>query len=74
MIVHCCKSCSEININRIAGDDCTDNIFALLDKQETLPLHIRALILEAGISLISEEELDQLRIAIFGKSEREGAF
>ncbi|HAT86300.1 MAG TPA: hypothetical protein DCS30_10370 [Rhizobiales bacterium] len=74
MIVHSCKCCSEININRIAGDDCTDGIFALLDKQETLPPHTKALISKAGVSLISDQELPQLRTAIFGKSNMEGVF
>jgi uncharacterized Zn finger protein len=57
MIVHRCLNCGKISPNRIAGDDNSDSILALLDKQQPV---------KTKVHLLTPQEKDQVLVALFG--------
>ena len=57
MIVHKCLNCGKISPNRIAGDDNTDSIIALLYEQQSTKTKVR---------LLTSQEKDQALTALFG--------
>ena len=68
MIVHCCRSCLAININRIAGDDSTDGLFSVFSDQSLMQRSILQRIEAMGIDLLGEGDKGRLHMAIFGKT------
>ncbi len=73
MLVHVCRSCGEININRIAGDDRLDVLFKVFRNATHLDAQLKARLKYLSISLLTETDEDQLNIAIYGKSYRRAA-
>ena len=68
MLVHFCKACGTININRIAGDDCTDRIFSVFGNQQRLASSVTRKIGEMGICLMGAKDVERLNVAILGRS------
>lgn len=56
MLVHYCLSCERISCNRIAGDDDSFSVLALLENPEH----------EKYASMLTQENREQVRAALFG--------
>jgi len=62
MIVHQCKKCKKISINRIAGDDDPEEILKVLENSKRLDKEAFP-----GIELIGEKEKEEVLKQLFGK-------
>ena len=58
--------CGEVNINRIAADDCSDQILALFARSLTLGDADKDRITRAGIRLLQTGDSALLHTALFG--------
>lgn len=67
MLVHFCRGCGEININRIAGDDSLDRVWELFANQQSMAAALRAAIAGNGIGLLRPEDAEALRTSLSGK-------
>ncbi len=67
MIVHRCKECKKISINRIAGDDKSKEILKVLENSKRLNKEIAKELKEQGIGLINEKEKEEVLKQLFGK-------
>ena len=61
MVVHRCLNCGKISYNRIAGDDNTYALLALLGGQDSPAVSIHS-------KLLTSKDIQQVREALFGKS------
>ena len=66
MLVHLCKGCGEVNINRIAGDDSCEEIMALFERSLSLDEGKRDFISQKGIALLEEKDRTALETSLFG--------
>ena len=66
MLIHVCTGCGEVNINRIAADDCSDQILALFARSLTLGDADKDKITRAGIRLLQTDDRALLHTALFG--------
>jgi len=60
MVVHRCLNCGKISYNRIAGDDNTYALLALLEGQDGPAT-------PAYLGLLASKDTQQVREALFGK-------
>ena len=67
MLVHLCKGCGEININRIAGDDPESEIMAVFNRSLSLDTETKEALSKESILFLQEEDRDRLEIALYGK-------
>ncbi len=67
MIVHMCFSCGEININRIAGDDCSKTLIEVFERSKKLSGNLRKRIEASAIKLLNEEDEADIYQCLFGK-------
>lgn len=63
MIVHKCLNCGAISANRIAGDDSEFAILGLLNASAKNRIN--------GIKLLTEEDYEEVAIALFGYNYKE---
>lgn len=68
MIIHECTQCGAHRINRIAADDCTEVILAVLDQSAALGKETRQKLEEDGIHPLTEADRPEVRTQLFGKS------
>ncbi len=68
MLVHSCVACADININRIAADDSVHEIFEVFEKSLSLDKDLYTAIIQGGIDLLQHEDIERLKIAIYGKN------
>ncbi|MGZ6005134.1 MAG: RNHCP domain-containing protein [Candidatus Saccharimonadales bacterium] len=66
MLIHDCTKCGKLSINRIAADDQPDEIINLL-KTDLLTADQRAKIAADTIELLDSNQLDQVKILLFGR-------
>jgi hypothetical protein len=66
MIIHSCKSCDKISINRIAGDDESEMIKDLFKKSGNNHQLRKRLELE-NIKLLGEKDQDEVKSQLYGK-------
>jgi len=62
-IVHKCKKCKYISLNRIAGDDDPVEILKIFNKSSNLTVE--------GLSTLKENDLVELKTQLFGKEQRD---
>lgn len=67
MLVHLCKACSKISINRVAADDDTVLILAALAESTRLDSAVYDGIAQHGITLLGPAQIDLVEKALFGK-------
>jgi hypothetical protein len=73
MLVHQCKGCGDVNINRIAGDDSDLKIIELFERSLSLGEAAKEVISRKGIHLLQAEDRGALEIALYGASRRPSA-
>jgi len=67
MLVHICKDCGQVSINRIAADDDARSLMDVFTGSFTL--HVRTLeqLLGSGISLLDRENEDNIQRQLMGE-------
>jgi hypothetical protein len=68
MIVHCCKECGKLSINRIAADDDRETMLVIFMLSEQLDPRVRADMDTAGIQPITTADLPRVYAQLFGKN------
>ena len=66
MLVHCCQECGGLSINRIAADDDTSALLALLDTVLSLDPQLVTACDAHGIELLDVEDEGLVRRCLFG--------
>jgi len=67
MLIHQCRKCGKISINRIAGDDDPKEILKIFRKSFKLPLRIRKKLKKLKIKIARREDLEKIETQLFGK-------
>jgi ribosome biogenesis GTPase len=67
MIVHLCKGCRSININRIAADDSSHRIFEVFQNSMALDHGLHETMHNGGVNILQIEDAIRLQNAIYGK-------
>jgi hypothetical protein len=67
MLVHICKDCGQVSINRIAADDDAQSLMEVLTYSMLLPAGILERLLENGISLLDRENEDVIQRQLMGE-------
>ncbi|WP_316863382.1 RNHCP domain-containing protein [uncultured Cohaesibacter sp.] len=68
MLVHICRSCNSINLNRIASDDRIEGLFDIFRQSQSLSPDIRKGLEEHGVTLLNGCDIKALRTALLGKA------
>lgn len=66
MIVHCCRGCGRLSINRIAADDNEQAILDLFERSQHMTNMLRRQLSQAFIHVISDKERPQVMRQLFG--------
>jgi hypothetical protein len=66
MLIHRCKNCGKVSINRIAADDQADNLFEIYHSSFRLDLFTRKQLEDHGIWLLQEGERKMVRSQLCG--------
>ena len=67
MIIHICKSCRTVNINRIAADDSTHQIELLFEESHNVTADLMDTLQDHDIKLMTREDYDVLKTSLYGK-------
>lgn len=67
MLIHLCRGCSKISINRIAGDDDVYKILDIFAHSQTMHGGLRFLVEQQEIMLLGESDREEIEIQLFGK-------
>ena len=69
MVIHLCtnEDCGKISINRIAGDDNTEDILRVFNESQRTDDGLRKKIKEAGIRLLGASDEKAVKTQLFGK-------
>lgn len=67
MIIHACVNCGKISPNRISGDDNAYMILTLLDESKSIDESIHIRLKQLGISVLTQEDKDDVEAALFGR-------
>jgi hypothetical protein len=67
MVIHQCSKCNKKSINRISGDDNPDAIISLFKKSLELDSSIIKEIEEEGIKVLSNQDMPEINLQLFGK-------
>ena len=65
MLVHKCEKCGKVVINRIAGDDQTNQIMSLFEKTQKNKISKTQNI--DGVRVLGEEDRNEVRAQLYGK-------
>lgn len=68
MIIHECCGCDKISINRVSGADDPKKILEVLENSKNLSQSAKDKLEEAGIKLLTEKDLTEVKIQLYGKS------
>lgn len=68
MLVHQCTECEKISINRVAADDDSEAILALLVRFQELGEQMHAKLHSSGIRVLDANEMDLLRQQLYGRA------
>lgn len=67
MLIHLCKGCSKISINRIAGDDDVYMILRIFKHSFMMNSRLRYLLEQQEITLLDESDRKEIGMQLFGK-------
>lgn len=67
MLVHLCNDCGKVSINRIAADDNTVLVLAILDESARLDAITGDVLTQNGIMLLGQAQVDLVQQCLFGK-------
>lgn len=66
MLIHRCEKCGKISINRLAGDDLTDNVMQAYEHSKNLSEQAKIQLAQQDIYLVSEKDEEELNRQLFG--------
>jgi hypothetical protein len=66
MLIHSCKECSNLSINRIAADDDSQTVFTIFEGSFRLDVSTQARLVACGIRAIDEADRDTVHGQLFG--------
>ena len=66
MIIHQCRACQQVSINRTAADDEPQVILLTLEKSALLSKQTRSFLKESNIILLTGKDLPQINKQLFG--------
>ena len=66
MLIHICKSCEKVSINRIAADDSTSEIMRVFEESQK-GSYLSKVLEEQGIYLLTEDDSQELKTQLFGR-------
>jgi len=66
-LVHMCKNCKKLDVNRIAGDDNTAMLEGVYQTSLRLSPEVARIMEDQGIQLILQDEYPALRATLYGK-------
>lgn len=69
MLVHECEGCGKVSINRIAADDDSEKILAVLKQSASLNPNIKERLAQEEIDLLSTEERAKVQCLLLGQAE-----
>ena len=70
MLIHSCKECQALSINRIAADDNPQNIFAVFEGSYLMERIMHDRLESAGIRLLGEADSPLILLQLFGDETR----
>jgi hypothetical protein len=68
MLIHRCEGCARLVINRIAGDDSTDEILALFERSLAPNPALRSELEQQGVTILTADDGDLVRRRLFGNA------
>jgi hypothetical protein len=68
MVVHRCRDCQTITINRLAGDDLPEVVFRLFNESLDIAPELKLEIKQAGIKLLSQQDKPEVHLQLFGNN------
>jgi hypothetical protein len=66
MLVHLCKSCEKVSINRIAGDDYEPEILHIFEGSSAMDNEVVRTFQQQGIEILTQEDRDEVQRQLFG--------
>ncbi len=69
MIIHECKQCGQLRINRIAADDSTEAILAVFEQSQKLDKETRQRLAAESIHLLTKSDEQEIKTQLFGKTQ-----
>lgn len=71
MIIHQCLECNKISINRVAGDDSTEEIMGLFERSHNMDKDKQKELEDNNIKVLEEKEKDIIYRQLFGKNKNQ---
>lgn len=65
MLIHQCEKCGKVNINRLAGDDQTEEVMSLFENSKDRKFED-----PKDIEILKEEDREEVRAQLFGRGWR----
>jgi len=62
MLIHQCEKCGKVNINRLAGDDQTEEVMSLFENSKDRKFED-----PKDIEILKEEDREEVRAQLFGR-------
>jgi hypothetical protein len=69
MLVHVCRGCEKLSINRIAADDAPEVLLAVFEGSFRPDAGLQARLEADGIHLLTEADRELVRTQLFGKAD-----
>ncbi len=69
MIIHACRACQTIRVNRIAADDSPRRILSVLEASRHLSEQVKNSLLKQGIHPLSHQEKHRIKSYILGNEQ-----
>ncbi|MFZ6026396.1 MAG: RNHCP domain-containing protein [Chloroflexota bacterium] len=66
MLIHLCRDCGKISINRIAADDDNERVMDVFEDSFTLERHVWMSLQEQGVHLLAPHDGEIVRERLFG--------
>jgi len=69
MLIHACEECGQVSANRVAADDCAEEILAVFENPALLTPRVRLALQSAQIEWLGQEKMGVVRRRLFGAEE-----
>jgi hypothetical protein len=69
MLIHACKDCGQVSVNRIAADDCAEALLAVFTDINLLNEQVCTSLRDAGITWLTQEKMDLVCCRLYGAKE-----
>ena len=69
MLIHACEECGQVSANRVAADDCAEEILAVFENPALLTPRVRQALQSAKIEWLGQEKMGVVRRRLFGAEE-----